>query len=894
MTLSSGARLGPYEILSPLGSGGMGEVYRARDARLGRDVAIKVLPEHLSLHPEVRARFEREAKTVSSLNHPNICTLFDVGREGDKDYLVMELVEGESLAQRLAKGALPMGDVLRIGAQIADALDRAHRAGVIHRDLKPANVMLAKNGAKLMDFGLARETGMAGPGSGSRLSAMSQSPTRAAPLTTEGTIIGTFQYMAPEQLEGVEADARCDLWALGCVLHEMATGQRAFEGRSQASLISAIMTAQPAPVSQLVPLAPAALDRLVSRCLAKDVDDRWQSARDLMHELRAIGEPGTGSVTGAPAVARSTRRGASLWQAVAVAAAAFAAGAALILLLQRGEPDVGPFVLDVPLPSGQTMVGGAGDIALSPDGRTIVLSLRDSAGVARLWQRPLDGKPATPIEGTEGAVMPFWSPDGKSIGFFGGENLRRVRLAGGTSQVLCRAAGGRGASWGANGDILFTPGAEGPVFRVSDQGGTPVAVTTVDTARGEIGHRYARLLPDGRRFLYATLPAKEGEHEIFLGELGSTKSKFVMRADGVPTYTRDGWLIHRRNRLLAAQRFDPGSAKLTGAPIPLFEVGTLVGIQATPTAWCTEGGLLLTLNATSTRSELTVRSRGGERLQAPMLVNSMIDPALSPDGRRLVFSQGTPTSTSSSGWNLWTFDLARGLASQLTFDGSGCFSPNWSPDGREVVYHSNVAGSYALYVKAVDSGAAPRLLFKPDGLTINANDWTRDGQYVLYSVTDSKTAEDVHLLSMDGSGRTRPLLTTAANEDGAKVSPDGRWMVYQSDESGRTEVYVASFPGLGSKRQVSLAGGADARWRSDGRQIQFVAAGGATMGTEVRLGDDIETAEPVSLVPPSGGFRWWAGTTDDGRFIFFEPLIGSREFQPIAVIGWRKLLESSK
>ena len=492
MTLNPGTRLGPYEIVAPLGAGGMGEVYRAKDTRLGREVAVKVLPQHLSASPEVRARFEREARTISGLNHPHICTLHDVGREGDTDYLVMELVEGETLAQRLARGALPAADVLRLGAQIADALDRAHRAGVIHRDLKPGNVMLTKSGAKLMDFGLARTTGLAGPPGSASMATMTHSPTMAAPLTAEGTILGTFQYMSPEQLEGVEADARSDLWALGCVLYEMATGKRVFEGRSQATLISAIMTTQPPPVSQVAPMSPPALDRLVSACLAKDPADRVQSAHDVKLQLQWAAEGG--SQTGASALVGNahTRRGRHLpWMAASLLVGVLGLATGAVTIFQHRSPPSALLSVQVPVPPNLRLEAYWSANAISPDGGSVVAMGARDTGEQRLWLFDLKTAALRDLPATGQAFFPAWSPDSRSIGYFrqNVNGLFRTPAAGGPATRLCDAAWGRGLSWGSRDVIVFAPNASGPLMSIPAGGGTPTQVTELDTGRKETAHR---------------------------------------------------------------------------------------------------------------------------------------------------------------------------------------------------------------------------------------------------------------------------------------------------------------------------------------------------------------------------------------------------------------------
>ena len=556
MSLTPGTRLGPYEIVAPLGAGGMGEVYRARDTRLGREVALKVLPQHLSTTPEIRARFEREAKTISSLNHPHICTLHDVGREGETDYLVMELIEGETLAQRLTKGAVPLADLLNWGAQIADALDRAHRAGVIHRDLKPGNVMLTKSGAKLMDFGLARATGL-GPASDK-----SGSPTVAGPLTAEGTIIGTFQYMAPEQLEGQEADTRADLWALGCVLYEMATGKRAFEGKSQASLITAIMSSDPPSISALQPLTPPALDRLVRTCLAKDPDERWQSSHDLMAEIRWITE--AGSQAGAPVtvVARRKSRERLAFGLCAALALMLIVAVSVALRASRRAVSFEGRALHVTLQvgKGERLVNGDRPFAISPDGSRVALCV--SRGVTtKLFIRSLADGTTVEIAGSENAAWPFFSPDGKWIGFVAAGKLKKIAVAGGTPIVLlAEMPSAMGAAWADDGFIYCVPHLSSGVFRVPEGGGAAQPVTRVRTAEGEIQHRWPDVAPGGKTIVYAAGYGKEWDEAKIVAERLDTGARRVIVEGGTsPRILPGGILVYQREGSLSAIAFDPVS-----------------------------------------------------------------------------------------------------------------------------------------------------------------------------------------------------------------------------------------------------------------------------------------------------------------------------------------------
>ncbi|MEO5616253.1 MAG: protein kinase, partial [Candidatus Eisenbacteria bacterium] len=612
MPLDNGTRLGPYEIIAPLGAGGMGEVYRARDSRLGRDVAVKVLPRHLSATPEVRSRFEREAKTVSQLNHPNICSLFDVGREGETDFLVMELVEGGTLADRLEKGPLATAEVLKLGGQIAEALDRAHRAGVIHRDLKPGNVMLTRAGAKLMDFGLARVTGLSGPagGSGVSVAALTRSPTIAQPLTAEGTLVGTFQYMAPEQLEGKEADARTDLWSLGCVLYEMATGRRAFAGASQASLISSIMKDEPSPIAQLAPLAPQGLDRVVRACLVKDPDERIQTAHDVRLQIDWLREAGSSASTVAPAL--PARRGVA--QPILLALAALALVAAGVVggrWLGPSDP-ISPLArLVVEAPTGYSPATEPVQNAISPDGRMLVFVATDSSGIGRLWVRALDTLAPRMVPGVENPLMPFWSPDSRRIGFWADGQMRKASITGGSPETVCDAADPRGATWNREGVIVFAPNATGPLYRVSENGGEPVAVTRVDSASGESAHRFPCFLPDGRHFLYATLPPRKGLFPIRVGSLGSLESKPVLNADTAPVYADPGFLVYTRGVSIVAQRFDAGRAKLAGDPVVLSEAPIQSNFDSGPRATSSGNGILVLTESGLPNTQVSWLDRNG-------------------------------------------------------------------------------------------------------------------------------------------------------------------------------------------------------------------------------------------------------------------------------------------
>ncbi|HEV8609028.1 MAG TPA: protein kinase, partial [Thermoanaerobaculia bacterium] len=568
MTLPAGSRLGPYEILSAVGAGGMGEVYKARDTRLERTVAVKVLPARLSENAGFRQRFEREAKTISQLSHPHICTLHDVGNQDGVEYLVMEFLEGETLTERLARGPLPIEQVLRYGIEISDALEKAHRQGIVHRDLKPGNVMLTKSGLKLVDFGLAK---LAGPAPGSVVSSLSVVPTQAEMgLTAQGTILGTFQYMAPEQLEGEEADGRTDIFALGLLLYEMATGQKAFSGKTQASLIGAIMHSEPPSISSAKPMTPPVLDRVVRTCLARDPDDRFQTAHDVRLQLQWIAEGGSAIGLPAPVAAKRKSREKLAWALVPVAAIAAVAATVFVVRLRTQTPRTVVSMLHPPEKS--AFAFDFGPMALSPDGRRMAF-VATSSGINMLWVRPLSGVSAQPLAGTEGASNPFWSPDSRFLGFFANRQLKKIEASGGPPQTLADASLGRGGSWNRDGVILFVPNSREVVHRVSASGGEASPVTKLDGGASELSHRWPVFLPDGRRFLYlAQSSVGAGEKNgIYAASLDGGERKFLFNANTNVAYTPPGHLLFYRERTLLARPFDTKSLRFTEEAFPVAE-----------------------------------------------------------------------------------------------------------------------------------------------------------------------------------------------------------------------------------------------------------------------------------------------------------------------------------
>lgn len=893
MAISTGTKLGPYEILSPLGAGGMGEVYRARDTRLGREVAIKVLPQHLSANPEVRARFEREAKTVSSLNHPNICTLFDVGRDRDTDYLVMELVEGETLAHRLAKGALPTSEVLRIGAQIADALDRAHRAGVVHRDLKPGNVMLTKSGAKLMDFGLARATGLVGSSSGTSMGALTQSPTVAQPLTAEGTIVGTFQYMSPEQLEGQEADARSDMWAMGCVLYEMATGKRAFEGKSQASLISAIISSEPAPVSQVAPLSPPGLDRVVAQCLAKDPADRIQSAHDAKLQLAWIAEGGSERTQ--PPRARGVRARIPWFVAIALAVAAGVIGRQLTLpreeLAQVTRTTIGAPAGTRPQITGDD----AGPPAISPDGTMLVFAAVGGGAGKRLWMRRLDEFTARPLAGTDGASYPFWSPDSKSIGFFVFSSLKRLDLEQGSVITLCQGMdGARGGTWSSAGVILMAPAFAGGLYQVPATGGAMQAVTVLDTVQ-ETTHRFPHFLPDGRHFIYLSANHREPDGDtsaICCASLdGGTPTRlFASRSNAVYA---DGFILFVRDSTLMAQEFEPDLRSLRGSPRATHEVVQLDRSTWNATVSASESGVLVYgLGGRAGNNRLVWFDRTGNRVRNLAAFGNYLSIALAPDGRRLALEwQQRPLA------DIWTVDVTTGAKSRVTNSADDETQVVWGGDGQHVLYAGRHEGRYRIFQTRADGAGTEQQIREHTEHDVWPLDVSADGKWLLFGVGSAQgTPHGALGIAPFGGGDARMLVPATDDVQSARLSPNGKWLAFDASVSGRRELYVAplsfSGEGLSARWQVSASGGDRPRWRADGRELYYVRADGYVMA--VSLDANASDFRVTQETPLFQAFQRIDTSTiepsADGQH-FAVNVLGGDTAEPLAVVtNWKQTL----
>ena len=830
MPLPPNTKLGPYEIQSPLGAGGMGEVYRANDTRLDRTVAIKILPTHLSASPEFKQRFEREARAISSLNHPHICHLYDIGSQDGTDFLVMEFLDGETLADRLHKGALPFPELAKIGMEVAEALEVAHRAGIVHRDLKPGNIMLTKSGTKLMDFGLAKPNAIGAPGSGSAplLSAAKtmSGPTPVTPLTTAGSIVGTIQYMSPEQIEGKEADARADIFAFGAVLYEMAMGKRAFEGKSQISVASAILEKDPDPIGASKPSTPPAFDYLVASCLAKDREDRFQSAHDVRLQLK--------SITQQPAAVASTESPRTLLPRALLAATAVLIVVAAILFYfsQRSTAPTLSVRAYVPPPPGTAFRASgfdAGPVVISPDGKTLAFSAVDDKGHTNLWLRPLDAPQASMLPSTEDAATPFWSPDNHYLAFIADRQLKKISISGGEAQTLAEDVSGTGGDWSPDGVILFCKQNFGPISQIPASGG-PISPAT-KLKQDELVNATPSFLPDGKHFFYVSYRPR-GAAEIKVATLGEPERDGIVIGPGYRATFASGYLLFVRAGHIEAQPFSPRTFKLSGDPEILGEARTFSVSQ----------NGVLAYHESSAQSELKVFDRSGNLIATPGPLAIYSDPRFSPDGKSVAVTVKDPRSGND---DIWIFPVAGGQPTRVTF-GPQDFWPVWSPDGRQIAYGVNENGKTSIRRRSLDGSQPEEVLYQneayiaespvdwsPDGKYLSLDVETKDGvfsNWILPLIVEKKTVDE-----KIGDGKTgepklfQPPATsqmTASEYDG-RFSPDGRRLAYFSYESGRPEVYVVPFA-EGAKTQVSTTGGWNTIFRGN-NELFFVTMGNRLM-----------------------------------------------------------------
>jgi Tol biopolymer transport system component/tRNA A-37 threonylcarbamoyl transferase component Bud32 len=861
-SVARGARLGPYETIEMIGSGGMGEVWKARDCRLGRIVAIKISKQQFS------ERFEREARAISALNHPHICALHDVGQQDGGAYLVMEYIEGRPLA-----GPLTLEKALDYAAQILDALDAAHQKGIVHRDLKPANILVTGNGVKLLDFGLAKL---------SRDRKGAETDETATMLTGEHTILGTPHYMAPEQIEGREVDARMDIFAFGCVLYEMLTGKRAFDGKTPSVVTAAVLATEPPPVSKLQPLTPAWVDRIVQTCLEKDPERRWQSALDLR---RALG------LALADRPASPPSRTLRLW---AVAAVALVVGLGLGWIGRHSRESVAEgrsYQLQVnPPPGAEFRLGLLGGSAISPDGRLLAF-VASSGHTSRLWIRPLDSLQARELAGTEGAQFPFWSPDSRSLGFFAEGKLKRIEASGGPTTVLAGAPLGRGGTWGKGDVILFSPGGSGGFLQISGSGGTPTTATVVDTARRESSHRWPQFLLDGRRFLYYIRSPDPEVAGVYFASLDRVREPRrlvsspanAMLARGLGG--RPDYLVYLQEGGLVARPFDPNHGQFTGrADVVAEAVGITSAANLAAFSVSHEG--TLSYGASGGRFQLMWLNREGKEsgpVGAPDYYSAL---RISPDGRRVMVTRNTPQGVN----DLWQYDIARTTQTRLTFNGG--VVGTWSPDGRRIAFH---AMTPLLFLKeASGAGQEERVTQSPNNQFIN--DWSPDGRFLLFTEVSGVTQYDLWLLPLEGDRKPIPYLQTPFQEMQGRFSPDGKWIAYTSDESGRPEVYVQSFPASGAKLHASSNGGTFPLWRRDGKELFYRALDGMLTAVPVRPArNTLELGKPGALFHVTEAqadvFYPYDVAPDGQRFLVMVAEANAATSSMTVIVNWPALLK---
>ncbi len=943
MLLKAGTHLGRYEIQSLLGAGGMGEVYKGYDPQLERIVALKVLPEHLADRPELRERFEREAKTIASLKHPHICVLYDIGKDpplgqgsggqAGKDYLVMEYLEGETLGQRLQRGPLPLAQALEFAIEIADALDKAHRLDITHRDIKPGNIMLTKEGTKLLDFGLAKlkqEARKQAPLDSQAPTppprALRDGPVGPSPLhpTVEGTILGTLQYMAPEQVEGKtdDIDARTDIFAFGALVYEMATGKKAFEGGTTASVLSKIMQVDPPPMSTAQPMTPPGLDHLVKTCLAKDPEKRWQSAADLCRELQWIKEGGGQALLGQGSGGQAAMPAARRWKRrLAFSVAGLVAWAITAVVAWNFKPVAQQPVtrLALTLPVGQRLAAlDQPAIAISPDGKNVVYvavqnqsrnreggatspgdtgplaDARGSDSVQQLYLRPLDSLEAKPIAGTEGAVGPFFSPDGQWIGFFADGKLKKVSVNGGSAETLASAAYPGGASWSSQGILALQPvAASRGLQQISQEGGVPRPLTLV--AKGLIIDRWPEFLPDGKAVLFADTATNSAWNnaQIAAQPVGRGEPKNVAQGTQ-PRYAPSGHLLYAQSGTLMAAPFDARRLLLAGAAVPVLDgVAESMSTGAAQYSISSTGTLVyLAGGLAGGQSRLVWVSRKGEEQLLPAVPHSYQYPRVSPDGRRVA------VTTIEQETQIGVYDASRDTLTRLTFEGNANSVPAWSPDGRRIAFESNRAGPINLFWQAADgSGGAERLT--TNDITHAPNSFSPDGQLLAFIEVTPETGRDIWVLNLKDR-KAQPFLKTPYEETAPRFSPDGKWLAYSSDESGRREIYVQPYPGPGGKWQISTDGGQEPVWNPKGGEL-FYRSGSKIMAVEVNQSRDREGAgasgfsagKPRMLfegpyLPTAASFPFYDVSPDGQRFLMLKPVESqaSAPTQINVVLNW--------
>jgi len=900
MALSPGARLGPYEVQSAIGAGGMGEVYKARDPRLGRDVAIKVLPSAFSADPERLRRFEQEARAAAALNHPNILAVHDIGQHEGAPYIVSELLEGETLRERLKGGALPVRKAVEHAVQIAHGLAAAHEKGITHRDLKPENVFVTNDGrVKILDFGLAKLTQAE-----STFAGASELPT-TPPDTLPGVVLGTIDYMAPEQVRGQAADHRADIFAFGAILYELLSGRHAFRGDTAIETMSAILKEEPPDLPMAERHIAPGLGRIVDRCLEKNPAGRFQSTRDLAFALDALSAHSGPTEAVVGTVATRRKRARLVWIIAATSTTALAATLVLwsVFYLRPTPTDTPVYRTLILPPAGVNWSSAVPALrfVLSPDGRRLAFVATGEDGRTLLWVRPLDTLVAQPLPGTEGVSMPFWSPDSRFIAFNAGGVLKRIDASGGPPLTITEATVNNQGSWSRDDVILFMP-KNGPLYRVPASGGTPSPVTRLDEASGDTVHWNSFFLPDGRHFLYHAVGSKTAgptyARAIYVGSLDPTEQGRLLLEGGSNAQYALGYLLFMRDDTLMAQQFDADVLELTDEAVPIVDHVQIGGGTGRTGAFSvSQTGVLAYQAGSGVRSQLTWFDRAGKEIS---VLGDQADSGgveLSPDGTRAIVSVVDPVRSTR---DLWLYDVTRGLRTRFTFDPGDEGFPAWSPDGNRIGFSARRTSSgFGLYVKA-SSGAGNEELLQSAVPSVFPESWSQDGRFVLYSNTPggSSTGTDLRVVQLSGERNASVFLQTPFNETAAKFSPDGRWIAFQSNESGRNEVYVAPFPGPGGKWQISTAGGTFPRWRRDGTELFYLGPDNSLVAAEVNgkgSAFQVGTIRALFKTRPRLGTQAYGTPYDvsaNGQRFLVNTLIQEATSEPITlVVNWTAALK---
>ncbi len=862
--------MGSHEIIALLGKGGMGEVYRARDRKLKREVAIKILPEEFARDHDRLSRFQREAEVLASLNHTNIAAIYDLQEANGFRFLVLELVEGETLAERIARGPVPVDEALGIAKQICEALEAAHEKGIIHRDLKPANVKIQPDGkAKVLDFGLAKALEI-GPADVS----LSNSPTMSLAATNAGVILGTAAYMSPEQAKGKKADKRADIWALGVVLYEMLTGRMMFSGETVSETMAAVMMKEP-DWGALPADTPSRLRDLLRRCLVKEPRNRVRDAGDARI---AIEEAIAYSDVVAPAgdASRSALPASRpLWRRVFPAAAMLAVIVAAVYIATippMAQPGVMRFSVDHP---DEANFSDAFTGVLSPDGQRIAFAARDEAGKVLIWIRSLSSFTAQPLTGTDGATDPFWSPDSRFLGFFADGKLKKIEISGGPPQTLCAAGNGRGGAWNADGDIIFSPSTNSPLFRVSAEGGEPEPATTLDSKSSEASHRWPSFLPDGRRFIYKINATGEADG-VYAGSLDSDEKKRLLTATGNAVFASAGYLLFLREDTLVARAFDPKRLEFTSEAEPVAE--HIAAFNNLGSFSVSSDDTLLFRTGGGAVTQLTWFDRDGKNLGTAGPPGNYGHAVLSPDEKKIALTRDG---------DVWLMDLVRGTTTRFTFDAALDQNPVWSPDGLSIVFTSNREGGSATLYQKVSSGAGKDESILKTPFQKVPFGWSLDGRFITYHENGPTTAQDLYVLPMTGDRKPILYLQTEFSEYENVLSPDSLWMAYASNESGRYEVYVQPFPASGGKWQISTAGGVQPQWRRDGKELFYVALDGTLMAADVKPGSTFEPGVPHPLFKMNTQVltaRNSYSPTADGRRFLVNSFVDTATSSAISVV----------